>query len=799
MTSTSAPVPLPPTHVTRRHLARPEDPRSLGRTVLRNRARAGRDLLALGATGDRHTFDGLLPLLSRPRQHDLRWPWLIPLARVLALQPAREDDLATALRILETAPAKFVDVEARSLHGHLLAATGDRRGLERLARTFPDEVEDLDAIRANLLNPHLRADGDPTLWAAALEKVFAVRGLVDTRIGDPTAPSPLETLTGPTRAAVDGPKVTVITTTFRPGPSLLTAVGSILAQSWHNLEVLVVDDCSGPEHQEVLEQVAALDERVRVLRQEVNGGTYRARNLGLEHATGEFVTGHDDDDWAHPDRIARQAQVLLESPRVPATLSNAVRASDVLEVAPLGRSATGTYAPSYMVRRELAERAGRYHPGARKAADNELVRRVEAMTGERTVLVTEALSVYHNRVGSLSKADFAPGWVHPARLAFWALSRTTLGRVARGALEAHQAVARTAVPQRLSSDPRTSRSYDVLVVADWSRGAEAQALVPELRALTDAGHRVGVTHVEDVRYAGPRRRPLEPRMLTMANAGDVDVVMLDDVAHVATALVRSPGAFEVPPDVDRTIEIDRVVMLLDTVAAPGARGPQAIDPVGCHRAATALLGTEPTWLTPSADVRHALLAAMPADLHDRVHGTDVGGVVDQELLAAPRPDRLHGPATLGLRVPVGDHAELDRVAAHLTDVQDVRCIGAVESWRTVESTDRWVRYEDRELPAEVFLAQVDVLAHPWKGTGVPRSLRAAIAAGCIALVDPALEPVLGPAARYAAPQDVAAELLAIQDERWEYAQNVRSARAHLSATCTGPGFVADLQEAGVLT
>src|SRR5690606_30751227 len=153
---------------------------------------------------------------------------------------------------------------------------------------------------------------------------------------------------------------------------------SILDQTWADLEVLLVDDCSGPEHEEVLLQAEGMDSRVRLLRLPENVGTYGGRNSGLAAASGEFITGQDDDDWAHPRRIETQLGALLEDADVPASWSHAVWASNDLEVSPIGWPAVGKYAPSYMVRRELVDRAGGYL-SARKAADTELIRRIEAM------------------------------------------------------------------------------------------------------------------------------------------------------------------------------------------------------------------------------------------------------------------------------------------------------------------------------------------------------------------------------------------------------------------------------------
>ena len=58
----------------------------------------------------------------------------------------------------------------------------------------------------------------------------------------------------------------------------------MLAQTHGNLEILLVDDCSGPDFEDVFAQAEALDPRVRLLRQARNGGSYLGRNAALRVA-----------------------------------------------------------------------------------------------------------------------------------------------------------------------------------------------------------------------------------------------------------------------------------------------------------------------------------------------------------------------------------------------------------------------------------------------------------------------------------------------------------------------------------
>lgn len=103
--------------------------------------------------------------------------------------------------------------------------------------------------------------------------------------------------------------------------SLDRAVRSILCQTHQDLEILLVDDFSTDGSSEAILKWQSLDERVRALRvssdnpqrrsrdgQDVDAG-YRARNVGLDKALGEWVTFQDADDWSLLNRLEVQLQI----------------------------------------------------------------------------------------------------------------------------------------------------------------------------------------------------------------------------------------------------------------------------------------------------------------------------------------------------------------------------------------------------------------------------------------------------------------------------------------------------------
>ncbi|HEX2841172.1 glycosyltransferase family 2 protein [Hyphomicrobium sp.] len=126
-------------------------------------------------------------------------------------------------------------------------------------------------------------------------------------------------------AVTHGPRVSVIMTAFNAEDTLTHAVLSILGQTWRNLELIVVDDASTDSTWAMLQSLAAADPRMRLLRSRVNVGPYVGRNHALSVATGDFITCHDADDWAHPQRIERQMASLTSKRGAKATWSSMLR------------------------------------------------------------------------------------------------------------------------------------------------------------------------------------------------------------------------------------------------------------------------------------------------------------------------------------------------------------------------------------------------------------------------------------------------------------------------------------------
>ena len=206
--------------------------------------------------------------------------------------------------------------------------------------------------------------------------------------------------------------VSVIMTAHKVNPMMDTAVNCILNQTHQNLELLIIDDASQPEDVAAYKEYEARDSRVRVVRQEVNSGTYAGRNRGISEAQGDFISFIDSDDWQHPQKLEHALNRLDEAEDAVATLESYIR------LYPNGRLAK---VGSWFARKALMcitwktsvlkDELGGFDE-VRVSADSELLERAEIRYGKSALVhvgVPTYIATYHD--SSLTGGgQFAIGW-----------------------------------------------------------------------------------------------------------------------------------------------------------------------------------------------------------------------------------------------------------------------------------------------------------------------------------------------------------------------------------------------------
>ena len=98
------------------------------------------------------------------------------------------------------------------------------------------------------------------------------------------------------------PKISVIVPVYKAEKYLHRCVDSILAQTFTDFEVLLIDDGSPDRSGDICDEYAKKDSRVRVFHKE-NGGVSSARQCGIDNAQGEYTIHADPDDWVEPNML----------------------------------------------------------------------------------------------------------------------------------------------------------------------------------------------------------------------------------------------------------------------------------------------------------------------------------------------------------------------------------------------------------------------------------------------------------------------------------------------------------------
>lgn len=211
------------------------------------------------------------------------------------------------------------------------------------------------------------------------------------------------------------PLVSIVVPAYNEEQRIGAALDSLQAQTWPNLEIIVVNDGSTDDTSGVVRR--GYPDVVLVEKQ--NEGLARAYNSGAEVARGEYIGFLDADDRFAPEKIERQMEVLLNEPNVGAVGTNGIVFSGPLqypaqsprwprlkEITVLdvfnGIHPIGT---SIMLPMTVFHEVGRYGDDVRRQDDLDLLRRV-IMAGRRVLLLNEPLYLITRHFSSRSTQSF---------------------------------------------------------------------------------------------------------------------------------------------------------------------------------------------------------------------------------------------------------------------------------------------------------------------------------------------------------------------------------------------------------
>ena len=290
-------------------------------------------------------------------------------------------DLDLALEIVNTCLAYYPDNQRTNMYHALVLSWQGRHEEARISVTksisrWPDQNDVY--ITASQVEKNA---GAPLGQITNLNSMLKLHGLEPVSSSSPDlAITPEYLNTESDRKIEDERLVSIIMTTYKQDPLLDAAIASILNQTYRNIELIIVDDCSPDENFEYLQKLADNDSRIRVFRMDINGGTYSAKNFGMTKSRGEFIGFMDSDDYCHAQRIEFQVASFDEHPDLMGITHDYFRIDESSNIEFRGIGALRMACISLLMRRQVLSEIG-FFDSLRVGADTEYIERIEAKYG----------------------------------------------------------------------------------------------------------------------------------------------------------------------------------------------------------------------------------------------------------------------------------------------------------------------------------------------------------------------------------------------------------------------------------
>lgn len=629
-----------------------------------------------------------------------------------------------------------------------------------------------------------------------------------------------------------GPKVSILVAAYDAGAYLQVTLRALQQQSWRNLEIIVLDDCSpAPATLEIAHAFAAKDQRIRVIRMEENGGAYVARNRGLDEATGDFVTLNDADDWAHPLKIETQVRFLIDNPEVMGCTSQQARATSELDFTVL-RERGAFIIPnisSFMYRRApVLEKVG-YWDNVRFGADVQFIRRVQKAFGKDKVqhLKTGPLAFQRTTPDSATGDEtfgydgfkFGARRIYEEAEIAW-LEKTDSPYLARSPAKRPFFAPGPMRPDRPSAKGQP-RHFDVILASDFRfPGGTTSSNAEEIQAQRQAGLKTGLVELAFYNYNA--NRPLDDKIVRLIDGDSVELLCHGETVECDTLIIRQPMSFNWA---QRYVPRIRAKQIRVIVNQPPMRayGDERAELYNLRSSAKALQqmfgdGTEgpPVWHPIGPLVREALLEHH-ADELDAINLSDHDwfNIIDIKQWARPaRPEPGNRPIRIGRHsrdAEVKWPADADSLlAAYPADPGfEIHVLGGAETPRKVlepvyggKLPENWRVLDFGSVEPKDFLAGIDIFVyytHPDWVEAFGRVIFEPMCVGVPCILPPEFEKLFGPAALYAAhPGEVAGIARDLYENPARYEAQVNRALDHVRRLFSHETHIRRLRE-GPLT
>ena len=108
-------------------------------------------------------------------------------------------------------------------------------------------------------------------------------------------------------------KVSILVAAYNIEPYIRQCIESVIEQTYRNIEIIIVDDCSTDRTGIICDELAASDERITCIHHDSNRRLPSVRNTALDLATGSFIIFVDGDDWLAPDFVEYMLDMIINT------------------------------------------------------------------------------------------------------------------------------------------------------------------------------------------------------------------------------------------------------------------------------------------------------------------------------------------------------------------------------------------------------------------------------------------------------------------------------------------------------
>jgi glycosyltransferase involved in cell wall biosynthesis len=636
-------------------------------------------------------------------------------------------------------------------------------------------------------------EGD-AIRLAWINRIYAEANLLPIAKADPNRALALDNLTGPHASTISvWPKVTVIMPVYRAEATLPFALRGVLEQTWQNLEVIVVDDCSPDNSLAVANEFARRDERVQVLRQDRNQGAYVARNRALEVATGDFVTVRDADDWSHPQKI--ETQIRAMRPGSAGTLTHWTRTSSpfYFDFHRLSGEFLHTDFSSLCIPRQKFETMGAWDE-VRVSSDAEFIRRLSLFAGPIDYIMQNI------PMGFALNSESSLTGCQDTHL------RTFRHGVRRHYLEAADYWHKTATsgvkigpenrrpfPAPVSILPARDRiEASLLFITDLNLTGELFASTTSyIEAALASGRSIALFHWP--RYDAEVATPLRHEIRQMAQEGKLRIVAPGEHVHASTVVLTYPPILRHLIDLCPTIEFDRLLVLVSEIASLNPAFGLACDLHTVRENLREVFGTEGVWV-PTSKAGRKLMSEDPR--YPEPHPDTWTELIDTTTLCSEPPrwrGRDRNSPIIGRYA--SDHCTrwpstpFALAGAYCADKDcDVAILGGAAHGLKILGTtpENWTVYDSNAMTAATFLSDIDFLVHYMREDQTDvlnRAVLEAMAIGIPVVLPASFQMSFGEAAVYAQPEQVWCTIKGLWKDESRYLARAQAGRNFVLRHC----------------